>query len=1145
MRFLGVNANGLRSKLTTFKKVLTTLKPSVFFIEESKYQAEGKLKLENFIVFELIRQDRDGGGLALGCAKELQPVWVRQGTNRVEALTIEICVQNMNIRCCVGYGPQENDRMESKEEFWKYLDEDVYQAQMSGSGYILHFDGNLWAGDSIVPGDPRPQNKNGQLFQSFLERNPQLTVVNALPKCEGLVTRKRIKDGVTELSVLDFFVVCERVLPFIEKMVIDERKQYILTNYKNVKKGGKAVDSDHFTQFMDLDLKLINEKPKRVEIYNFKEEDAQQQFKLLTTETDEFSKCFMNELPLYLQVNKWRNTLDKFCKKSFKKIRIRKKFVKPIKECISKLIDRRNLLCSKQTDPEIEKEISKLSQEIADGEAKENREKIINNFKEISEDPDKINLQKMWKMSKKLWPKNSISIPTAKRNHMGKVVTGPRDIRNVLAKEYKDRLRSRPARPDLVRMNKRKSIIFKMKMKLAEMTPSPDWSMKDLDRALSHLKKNKSRDFEGYINEIFKLNVIGVDLKKSLLLMFNKLKKEKMIPDFMNFANVTTVPKTGSRIEPTNERGIFRTPVVRSILMRLIYDMKYSTIDSQMSDCQMGGRKGKSCRNNIFIINGLIHEALKSKTAKAMLFQICDYKQMFDSMKLQEALSDLYDVGVQDDTLALLHGANSEIQMAVKTPSGLTQRQSISDCVLQGDTWGSIMASVQVDSIGKQCLAEGYSYLYKNKLPVGFLGLVDDVIGITEVGIEAQKLNAFFNIKTAEKALQFGTKKCKSMLVGKNVKNVINSNLMFDKWELNYSENINSGEAETNEIYLGLTEIEKTNEQKYLGFILSNTDNNMAHINYLKKKSHGTIRTTLNRLNSMNLGIYYFECALILMNVMVRSSLLYACDTYYNLKETEVRQIERIEECFLRKILNTSKGCPITELYFSVGHTPARFEIQKMRLLFLQYILQQDEESLLKRFFLLQLELPTKGDWASTCLKDLKELKIDLSLEDIKKISENKFRKLIKVRSRENAFIYLKGKQGTKGKENNQKDLSMAEYLQPANNLITIEEKQRIFSMKNRMTNIPANYPKPNQEYTCYCGKKEDMIHVYNCEILNNGRKPKLEYEKLYKGTIIQQIEVFRKFETNLKIREEIKTSNFLPCDLNEIHCIPPSIVMG
>ena len=216
--------------------------------------------------------------------------------------------------------------------------------------------------------------------------------------------------------------------------------------------------------------------------------------------------------------------------------------------------------------------------------------------------------------------------------------------------------------------------------------------------------------------------------------------------------------------------------------------MKYPIIDSNMSDCQMGGRKKKSCKNNIFIINGLIHDVLKSKKMKPILLQIYDYSQMFDSIDLQQALSDLYDVGVNDDTVALLHEANKSIEMAVKTPSGLTDRQTIKNCVLQGDTFGSIMASVQVDSIGKECVTEGYTYLYKDELPVGFLGLVDDVIGITEAGIEAQKLNAFINIKTAEKALQFGPTKCKSMLVGKNTKNVINIKLMVDKWTENYSE---------------------------------------------------------------------------------------------------------------------------------------------------------------------------------------------------------------------------------------------------------------------------------------------------------------------------------------------------------------------
>ena len=143
-----------------------------------------------------------------------------------------------------------------------------------------------------------------------------------------------------------------------------------------------------------------------------------------------------------------------------------------------------------------------------------------------------------------------------------------------------------------------------------------------------------------------------------------------------------------------------------------------------MSDCQMGGRKNNGCRNNIFILNGIIHDVLKSNKMQPVQLQIYDYQQMFDALDLKQALSDLYDVGVNDDNLGLLYQANQEIQMAVKTQSGLTERQTVRDIVLQGDTWGSIMASVQVDSIGKECVAEGHGYLYKDKLPVPFLGLV-------------------------------------------------------------------------------------------------------------------------------------------------------------------------------------------------------------------------------------------------------------------------------------------------------------------------------------------------------------------------------------------------------------------------------------
>ena len=128
----------------------------------------------------------------------------------------------------------------------------------------------------------------------------------------------------------------------------------------------------------------------------------------------------------------------------------------------------------------------------------------------------------------------------------------------------------------------------------------------------------------------------------------------------------------------------------------------------------------------------------------------------------------------------------------------------------------------------------------------------------------------------------------------------------------------------------------------------------MANIRQIRNKSIGTVRKLFNRLNSLKLKQYYFECAVILMNSMLRPSILYACEMYYNLKESELRHLERIEESFLRKVLNTTKGCPITQLYLEIGQIPARFEIQKMRLLYLKYILKENEESLLRKFLQLQ-----------------------------------------------------------------------------------------------------------------------------------------------------------------------------------------------
>ena len=121
--------------------------------------------------------------------------------------------------------------MQKKALFWKYLYEQAHRESTCGKGFILQGDLNAWLGSDLLPGDQKPQNQNGRLFQEFLKEN-RLTCVNSLPLKKGLITRTRKYLGEFKQSTLDFYVVCDYVLPHVMSMTIIDSKHHILTNYK-------------------------------------------------------------------------------------------------------------------------------------------------------------------------------------------------------------------------------------------------------------------------------------------------------------------------------------------------------------------------------------------------------------------------------------------------------------------------------------------------------------------------------------------------------------------------------------------------------------------------------------------------------------------------------------------------------------------------------------------------------------------------------------------------------------------------------------------------------------------------------------------------------------------------------------------------
>ena len=438
------------------------------------------------------------------------------------------------------------------------------------------------AGKTHIEKDHRKQNKNGKLMAEFLERN-QLTVVNSLNLCKGTFTRIRKCKGISEKSILDFFVVCKRILPNIISMHIDEDKENILTNYSQVKTGRHAVDSDHVPIEINIDLKLLPTKPTRNVIFNFKNEQSRQQFQEITSHTTQFTDCFDSMQPMQIQCEDWEKMVMSYCEKIFPKLRVRTKKIRG--SAADKLMMERNIIKRKQegnkTTPSENKQLVDMENKISNILEEEERSKS-HQFKKFSADNGSVSVSEMWKLKKELWPKNKESIPSGKINHQGKLVTSPDEIQTLLSKEYEERLRPRPTHPNFKGIFETKKETFKVKLDQARSNKSPDWKMADLEEVLVDIKKNKSRDPFGLNRSIFHAKCIGSNLKKSLLVMFNKIKNIGKLPDFMKKATILTIPKTGSKLLLKNERGIFVLSSVRTILMRLVYKTKYETINSRM-----------------------------------------------------------------------------------------------------------------------------------------------------------------------------------------------------------------------------------------------------------------------------------------------------------------------------------------------------------------------------------------------------------------------------------------------------------------------------------------------------------------------------------------------------------------------------------
>ena len=256
----------------------------------------------------------------------------------------------------------------------------------------------------------------------------------------------------------------------------------------------------------------------------------------------------------------------------------------------------------------------------------------------------------------------------------------------------------------------------------------------------------------------------------------------------------------------------------------------------------------------------------------------------------------------------------------------------------------------------------------------------------------------------------------------------------------------------------GQTDLSESNMETYLGDILTNDGKNIKNILARKAKGYGIIDRIINILDGVCFGPFQYEVALMLRNSLFLNGILSNSEAWYGLTIPEVTHLEQIDEILIRKILEAPSTTPKCMLYLETGCKPIRFTIQTRRLMFLQYILKEDSKSLISMFFHAQNSQPHKNDWALTCKKDLEELKLELTFDEIKSLSKQRFMTKVSKAVTKLALSYLitEKQKLTKVLHISYSVLKMEKYFLP--NATSIKMVKFIFHARSRMLDLKSNY---------------------------------------------------------------------------------------
>ena len=1089
----------------SLKFIMDQLKPYIVVIQETKLKKKS-LQLKGYKCFPTVRGD-SGGGLLVACLASLDPVIVFEGDSECEILVVHISLKQKEIRIIAGYGPQECAPVLVRETYRNTVEEQVVRANLAGASVIIAEDANAKLGPDWVENDPNPISENGKLLAKMIVRQ-ELKIVNVSNKCVGgPITRCRKVNGKIEQSCIDFLITSQDLNQFLVDAFIDSSQLYTLTKFTTSKGIPSVKRSDHHTLGANFSISWEEETETRCEIFKLRDQNGLSKFNSITSKSDKFLKCVNATIPLQDACEKWYKEFDKTIYQCFKKIRITKT---PPKSTIDfqlckLLADIKSIremipLVTQMCKPVLLVEIAEYEKAVAEIQGEKCRKIVEDEARKLVSDDFVFNPNAAWALKKKIYPKCT-EAPFAVLNKDGQLLTDANGILDVMKEEFTFRLRNREIDSRYEDVKQLKEYLCQLRLEITKNSDFFPWELSDLERAISRLKNNKCRDPHGHINELYKN--LGKNGLLSLLALLNRIKEEVLIPDLLRISNVSILYKgKGSKHDVINLRGIFKLPIVRNILDKLIYIDDQKVLNQNMGQFQVGNQQGRSIRDHTFIVHAVINEAKVKKIPIDILFT--DIKQCFDSIWLEEALNDLYCSGITSRNLNLLFEGNKETDMCIETSLGRSNRVKLQKVVMQGSVSGGTICSNQIAKLCNISYSEGNTYMYADKVPIPALAMVDDVVNIAKCNsVEGIRSNITTDefIKGKKMESQVGEGKC--------------------QW-------VHSGHTPCRSSYhANGSSISQCLKYKYLGDTVSDEWENLYKKRYEQAVSYSISCQAL--CTELSFGFQLYSIAKLVHQAIFLNGTMVNMETWPNCHINRLEAFEKAEQSFLRKVLVAHSKTPIECLYLELGIIPFRFHLMARRIMYYQTIMMRADDEITKKVVLCQKENGLPGDFYSHVYHDM--IYLNISEEEVISDSNMVIKSKIKKAIADVAFEYLMKIASTHTKVRRELYSNMEGMMYMKDPRFTPNIVNLLFKFRTRMFNVRNNFRNHYYQTNIMCPlckeEEDSQEHLFKCISIRSKLQydiSNIVYEDIFSTDVDKLLEVGFLLKDLTEIRSDLES---------------------